>query len=262
MTPDAVRAALKRVLAPPIPRGSGEGVTILTYHRIGGGTADELDVPTDAFAAHLDALRVHEVVSLDDALDRLAAGDRRPAVVLTFDDGFRDLHRNGWPLLAERGLPFTLYLASAYMGGDLAWGSLRAPAVGWDEIADMAASGLCTVGNHTHTHARPEQVTVDELDQCTAQVEARTGVRPQHFAYPWGVRVPAIDEAVRARFRSAATGEVGRNLPGDDLHRLRRVPVRRTDPLPFFRAKLGGRLLPERAYSGVVAAAKRVGVRA
>lgn len=237
-------------------------MTILGYHRIGGGTAAELDLPTSALAAQLDELAGRDVVSLDDALDRLAADDRRPAVVLTFDDGFADFYRNGWPLLAERGLPFTVYLAGGYMGGDLAWGSLRARAMGWDEVGELAASGLCTLGNHTHTHARPEHLTVDEVDRCTAVVEGRTGVRPRHFAYPWGMRVPAMEAAVRARFRSAVTGDIGRNLPGADVHRLRRVPVRRTDPMPFFRAKLGGWLLPERAYSGLAAAAKRAGLRA
>jgi hypothetical protein len=39
------------------------------------------------------------------------------------------------------------------------------------------------------------------------------------------------------------------------------VPVRGTDPLPFFRAKLAGTLGPERAYERIVAAAKGFGLR-
>jgi hypothetical protein len=74
--------------------------------------------------------------------------------------------------------------------------------------------------------------------------------------------VPRLAQALRARFRSAATGELGRNIPGQDMMSLRRVPVRRTDPLPFFRAKLQGGLVPERSYQTMVSLAKRVGVRA
>jgi hypothetical protein len=44
--------------------------------------------------------------------------------------------------------------------------------------------------------------------------------------------------------------------------RLRRVPVRRTDPLEFFQAKLTGQLLPERAYGALVTTAKKAGARA
>ena len=40
------------------------------------------------------------------------------------------------------------------------------------------------------------------------------------------------------------------------------MPVRRTDPIDFFRAKLHGRLIPERAYARIVATAKAVGARA
>ena len=63
------------------------------YHRVGGGSPDELDVPADAFTRHLDLLADHEVIPIDVALDRLAAGDDRPCVVLTFDDGFSSEYR-------------------------------------------------------------------------------------------------------------------------------------------------------------------------
>ena len=42
--------------------------------------------------------------------------------------------------------------------------------------------------------------------------------------------------------------------------RLRRVPVRRTDPDRFFPAKLHGSLRPERAYAGLVRTGKAVGL--
>ena len=51
------------------------------------------------------------------------------------------------------------------------------------------------------------------------------------------------------RFRSAVTGEVGRNLAGVDPLRLARVAVRASDPIGFFQAKLNR------------AAAARAGVR-
>ncbi|MFD0350255.1 polysaccharide deacetylase family protein [Kitasatospora aburaviensis] len=44
--------------------------------------------------------------------------------MLTFDDGFADVYDHAWPLLSERGLPFTIYLASGHVGGEMRW---RAP---------------------------------------------------------------------------------------------------------------------------------------
>ena len=260
------RETLKAALALMSSPRPAQGATLLIYHRVGGGSVDERDLATDRFDAQLDELTGHEVVSIEEAADRLGRGDERPSFVLTFDDGFGDVYEHAWPRLRERGLPFTLYLTTAYVGGEMRWDGSTATAAGhaltWPQLDEMVASGLCTIGNHTHTHARPERLTAEELDRCTAEVEQRLGVRPQHFAYTWGVPVPAMATDLRARFRTAATGHVGRNRTGDDPMTWHRVPVRRTDPLAFFRAKLTGGLAAETAYDVVVRTAKRAGLRA
>ncbi|MGH8900415.1 MAG: polysaccharide deacetylase family protein [Egibacteraceae bacterium] len=261
-----MRATVKRGLALLGGARPASGATILIYHRVGGGTPDERDVSAEGFRHQLDVLAGHQVVTLDEALDGLEARDRSPRVVLTFDDGFADVHDAVLPLLVERRLPFTLYLATAYLGGLMHWDGSTAkaagPALRWTQAAELVSSGLCTLGNHTHSHARPEALTEAELDRCTAEIEDRLGVTPRHFAYPWGVAVPAMESALRARFRSSVTGELGRNLPGVDPMRLQRVPVRRTDPPAFFEAKLRGGLGAERAYARMVSAAKAVGISA
>ncbi|GAA0702473.1 hypothetical protein GCM10010193_66610 [Kitasatospora atroaurantiaca] len=265
-----IRSKVKRQLARAAGSSPGEGATVLIYHRVGGGSADELDVSTADFTAQVDLLAElppGRVVSLDEAADRLQAHRRTPSTVLTFDDGFADVHENAWPLLKERALPFTVYLASGHVGGEMRWeGSTAkgagAPGLSWEQLREMTDSGLCTVANHTRSHARPQLLSTAELDACNDDVEQHLGTRPKHYAYTWGVPVPHMEPALRARFRTAATGEVGRNTPGFDPVRLCRVPVRRTDPIDFFRAKLYGRLIPERAYARIVATAKAVGARA
>lgn len=262
----SVRVGLKRALSRYRSRRIAPGVTILTYHRVGGGTPDERDLDPAAFAAQADVLAGAEVVGIDDATHRLDAGDRTPCVVLTFDDGFADIYDNAWPLLRDRGLPFTLFLTTAYVGDRMTWEGSTARADGaalsWKQIDEFVSSGLCTIGNHTHSHARPERLNSDELDICNFVIESRLGIRPQHFAYPWGIPVSRLEHELRDRFRTAATGMVGRNLPGLDPMQLRRVPVRRTDPLGFFQAKLTGLLVPERTYGVLVATAKWAGARA
>ncbi|GAA3180999.1 hypothetical protein GCM10010531_38980 [Blastococcus jejuensis] len=258
-----VRRALKRALG-LLPGMAASGCTLLIYHRVGGGSPDERDLSVADFEAQLDALAAHDVIGLDAALDRLERGDSSPSVVLTFDDGFRDVYENAWPRLRDAEMPFTVYLASAFVGGTMHWDGSTAkaagPALEWPHLEEMAASGLMTIGAHTHHHVRPEHLTVDELELCDATIESELGQRPRHFTYPWGVPVPAMEVELRQRYRSASTGELGRNLPGVDFARLRRIPVRRTDPPGFFRAKLRGSLIPERVYGRVVAAAKAGGL--
>jgi len=260
------RRVIKRNLARLPDHGLALGATLLTYHRVGAGSPDERDLAVADFTVQADELSNHEVIGLDAAVDRLERGDASPSVVVTFDDGFGDVYEHAWPILQSRGLPFTLYLATAYVGGTMHWDGSTAKAAGpglsWHQISEMVDSGLCTVGNHTHTHVRPESLDANELDTCTSIIERKLGVIARHFAYTWGIAVPPMEDELRQRFRSASTGELGRNLPGDDLMRLRRVAVRRSDPLEFFRSKLAGQLRAEQAYERVVKVAKRVGVRA
>src|SRR5262245_44221956 len=259
-----MRTALKHELGRFAGTRPGRGATVLTYHRVGGGSPDERDVTSESFAAQLAVLQQFDVVSLDDATARLVVGDDSPCIVLTFDDGFADVHANAWPLMRDRQMPFTLYLATGYLGGRMAWEGSTAradgPALTWGQVEEMAGSGLCTIGNHTHNHVPPHQLTVAELDACTEAIEQHPGIVPRHFAHPWGIPVHQMEGAMQERFRTAVTGVVGRNSPGQHLLRVKRVPVRRTDPLEFFKAKLTGRLIPERAYGAVVAAAKKAGI--
>ncbi|HHU09001.1 MAG TPA: polysaccharide deacetylase family protein [Intrasporangiaceae bacterium] len=255
------RRLIKWLLASAGSSEAETGASLLIYHRIGAGTRDELDVPTAAFIAQLDVLSEHDIVGLDTALDRLDGGASEHSIVLTFDDGFADVYENAWPHLRDRHLPFTVYLASAYMGEQMVWeGSsakgARGMGVTWHQLEEMLDSGLCTIGNHTHTHVRPEELTTAELDECNEVIERHLGVRPAHFTYPWGVPVPALEQELALRFRSSSTGLLGRNGPETHRQRLRRIPVRQSDPQRFFEAKLQGDLRGERAYERIVHSTK------
>lgn len=78
------------------------------------------NTPPADLASQLDYLeRYYEVVSLA----RLESGDLPPrAAVITFDDGYRSVYGNAFPLLVERGLPATIYLVTAVVdNGALVW---------------------------------------------------------------------------------------------------------------------------------------------
>ena len=55
-----------------------------------------------------------DIVTLDEALTRLAAGGGRPFAALTFDDGYRDNVVHALPVLERHGAPFTVYVATGF----------------------------------------------------------------------------------------------------------------------------------------------------
>lgn len=107
-------------------------VLVLAYHdivphgeRVAGDRS--LHLPQARFAEQLDALgRTHDVISLERALAGHAG--RRPAAVVTFDDAYQGAVTVGVAELARRGLPATIFVATAYVGGgDFWWDALSAP---------------------------------------------------------------------------------------------------------------------------------------
>lgn len=110
-------------------------IVVLNYHRIGDPESTVLDrelisATADEFACQLDYLAKHfDIVSLDDAMEIASKGrlSERRAICITFDDGYADNATVAAPLLAERGLTATFFLATGFLNNPkLAW---------WDKLA-------------------------------------------------------------------------------------------------------------------------------
>jgi peptidoglycan/xylan/chitin deacetylase (PgdA/CDA1 family) len=61
----------------------------------------------------------------------------------------------------------------------------------WNELGQIAADPLCTIGAHTVNHVMLKKLDTDqavraEMEQSRAVIEAALGRRPQHLAYPVG----------------------------------------------------------------------------
>jgi len=265
------------------------GVTILIYHRVGGGSDSAVDLDAEQFDAQLAHLAEHHrVLTIDDAVAELSAGvtqgwgaaagptapeketaaDGRPAasparrpVVITFDDGTSDFTDVVVPALERHQLPATLYAATSFIdeGTDFPWG---APPADWASLRDSAATGLVTIGSHTHTHGlldRLDDAAIDgDLDRSIDLIGEYIGERPRHFAYPKAVPGSAAAEiAVRRRFETAALARNRVNRPQrTDLHRLWRTPVKRSDTPELFAARAAGGLRLEGELRALAARAR------
>jgi peptidoglycan/xylan/chitin deacetylase (PgdA/CDA1 family) len=92
---------------------------ILNYHRADGGE----------LRRHLLYLRRHfRILPLETALDELYAPsqsynpDKRPPIVLTFDDGYQDNYTYAMPLACAFQAPMTVFLIAGYIGsGNCFW---------------------------------------------------------------------------------------------------------------------------------------------
>ncbi len=93
---------------------------IVYYHNVHGPDDDmswchesSLSMPTELFRQQVEYLRRHyAVVSLEEAV---AAADPR-VVAITFDDGYRGVYQNAFPILRGYRLPATVFLVSDSLG--------------------------------------------------------------------------------------------------------------------------------------------------
>ena len=240
MTVEALaRKGTKAAVAPlgVFSRRRRGDLVILLYHRVGKG-AGEIELPAAELDRQLEHLAEHErVVALDHALEDRDGG----GVVVSFDDGSRDFADGALPLLEKHRVPAVLYVATGMIAEEGGEG------LAWSQVEDAVASGLVTIGSHTHSHAdlsrADEWTSEDEMRRSKQLIEDRLGVACRHFAYPWAVGSTAADRAARRLFDSAAlyawrTNRLGRT----DHHRLGRTPVLASDGPMFFRAKVRGML--------------------
>ena len=225
-------------------------IAVLTYHSIAVQTTGpfaRLTVDPALFDEHLAAVREHglDVIPLRDVLAALEAG--RSAVTITIDDGFADTAENACPALTRHGLPATLFVPTAYVGGTSAWlpgDDAWRPMCSWDAIADIARAGF-EVGSHGHRHLAAD-INSPRMVQHDAwlsriELEDHLGRAVTSFAYPFGYHARPAHAAVRAAgfARACAVGDLAAH-PGANRWALPRLQVL-SDTTPDALLKLVGR---------------------
>jgi peptidoglycan/xylan/chitin deacetylase (PgdA/CDA1 family) len=96
---------------------------VLTYHRIDDPRArpelapSTLSATPAVFERQMAYLaRRYRVVTVDEVQDACFAGKRLPdsAVLITFDDAYRDFEEHAWPILRRYALPAVLFVPTSY----------------------------------------------------------------------------------------------------------------------------------------------------
>ena len=241
------------------------GLVVLAYHRVGRTSSIEVDLPVDTFDRQMAAVaRSGAVLTLDEAVAGIRAGrDLAGRVVVTFDDGTADFADHALPVLDCYQVPATVYVATRHIDEQISFPDDGKP-LSWAALAECVASGLVTVGSHTHSHRLLDRVDAPtaaaELDRSQELISHHLGVTADHFAYPKALAAaPAVEPEVRLRFRSAALAGTRPNPLGVDPYRLSRSPVQFSDGREYFDRKIAGgmaleddlrRLLNRRRYAG------------
>ena len=283
------RATLKRtfkqttgwatLLAQPFSESlNGRRACIFYYHRVADlgfrdSQVDDWNVTPKLFESQIAKLvKFTEIVPLIDLRRRLRTHtpNAKPLVCLTFDDGYANFHSQVLPILKRYEAPATAFVVTGSIGSPQPmpfdhWAtrnSGRVPAeswrpLNWSELENCVASGLVTVGAHSHKHLRGSQCMpgqmADEAGESRALLLSQLGdAHGTEYAYPYGntklgdVSVHYVNAVKAAGFKLAVTTDLGLADAQDDPFCLPRLEAHMTDSPGVLKAKALGSIAPLR----------------
>lgn len=203
-------------------------VPILLYHSIaavGRGDDDPWQVRGADFAADMDAVVAtgRQPMTASGLAEWLRRPDRDgQPVLVTFDDGFADYAEVARPVLAEHGLPATVFVTTGWLDQP----RMLARSV----LPDLADEGFTEIGAHSVSHPHLDTLGAD---RARYEIEAGRGVlqdvlgRPvRAFAYPHGSHRRTTRRLVRAAgFTTAHAVKNALSHDADDVLALGRYTV-------------------------------------
>lgn len=218
--------------SPLVWTNSADNAVILLYHHVSSTTPASTSVTPSVFEQHLQHLADgYKVISLEQAVSALKAGERLPerAVVITFDDGYRNIYDNAHPLLLKYSMPYTIFINPQLIGK-------QSNQLDWQQIAEMEEGGA-QFANHTSHHGhlleRAAGTSVAEwLDgieqdilQANALLDEKLTANLPYVAYPYGEFNTDIQNLV-AKLGMVGFGQhSGGIYSGSDFRALPRFPA-------------------------------------
>ncbi|HZO97878.1 MAG TPA: polysaccharide deacetylase family protein [Gaiellaceae bacterium] len=174
---------------------------VLMYHKVNDIPDNPTTVPVGRFDEQLAQLRElgYRVVGLDAVLDHYVLGRPLPdrAVLITFDDGYRDTLENALPVLQQHGYPAVIFVPVAYMDDNmplphealLVERGVRNPTLDWGLLRELDAAGV-RVESHGIAHRPLADVPLDEAVREIAvsklRLEEELGRPVRAYAYVKG----------------------------------------------------------------------------
>jgi peptidoglycan/xylan/chitin deacetylase (PgdA/CDA1 family) len=221
---------------------------VLMYHKVNDLWPNPTTVPTAVFEEQMGLLGElgYTPVSLDAVRDHYVDGGELPsrAVLITFDDGYRDNLENAFPVLRRHGYPAVVFVPIGFLDDGrplpheepLRLLGIRNETLDWDELAELEAGGVRIeshgIGHRPVSELEPAEAA-REIALSKLRLEERLGREVEAFAFVKGsladYRPEHASLVQQAGYKLAFTSVSGANGPGSDRFRLRRYNV---EPYP------------------------------
>ena len=197
-------------------------IPVLMYHDV-GAVNTPWSVSPEAFAVQMEYLarEGYRTISLEELQKEVDSPQEtsEKRVVITFDDARQGVYQQAWPVLKKYGFTATLFVVPQWIEGrGIPPEEAYSYFLTWDRLRELRDAGF-SLGSHSFSHPNlavlsPEMV-LKELEQAENLLFQRLGLRPLHFAYPYGKCTPEVVQEVQRRYLTAVTTQPGfSKVPG------------------------------------------------
>lgn len=212
-------------------RGFRTTSPILLYHYVQKGP-NSLYVSLLNFEEQMAYLSAKgfQTISLNDLFEKPSA----KKFVITFDDGYKDVFENAYPILKRLGFKATVFVIVNEVG--------KQGYLDWEEIKILEKEGW-SFGSHTLTHRNllslKKEGAEKEILESKEELEVKLKNPVNFFCYPVGKYSQEIIEMVsEAGYKGAVTTLSGLDNTISEIYQLKRIRVSGFDTLESFIKKL------------------------
>lgn len=172
----------------------------------------------------------YNVIPLESLAKLIKEGRKIPpkTICITFDDGYKNNYINAFPILKKYNLPATMFIIVNEVGRP------QQDRLSWEEIKEMQASGIITIGSHCLgpeplTNIQSHQQIKKEIFDSKRLLEEMLKKRVNLFSYPEGRFNDEIrDLVIKAGYLGAVVTSPGKKFRNDDEFALKRLRISST----------------------------------
>jgi len=217
---------------------NSDKLTILTYHRVLEKGDGKMSISIENFEKQMKYIsKNYKVISFKDLLENKL---KKNSIIITFDDGYKDVLQNAYPILKKYSLKATLFLTTDFLNGKIPWWENENNLfMNWNDVKKLDLE----IGAHSISHPRLSQCSLKEIKKEVSkeEIEKKLGREVYVFSYPHGTRNDInenVINAVKENYKLAVSNIFGLNKKLNK-YCLKRINVFYND-FDIFKVKIRG----------------------
>ena len=205
-------------------------IPVLLYHSISDDNS-RISLKVNNFENQIKYLKNNGYTSINfDEIDQSA----KKQIVITFDDGYKDVLVNALPILKKYDFKATCFFVTNLIGQDNSWdinkkNFSKKETMNFNDINNWISSGM-HIGSHSHNHLDltkiSEQNLLNELEFSKKILEDKFNTANDIFCYPYGKVNQNVYALTKKIYNKAVTTNRSRyDLKKHNSHLIPRIDM-------------------------------------